>query len=206
MPSISKSKEEVFLRGGRYHQGSSPGKLEDVHSFEDDIWLEVLRRKGLKIVSERRRAASDFGHIVAFDLPRYTGQEILKLMLMSSARQAPFTGGATPSIDLVQESSTEVEEKSTLLLSERIQCAKLEARVRLLEAQLQSEKPYARLYRLGAGSFLISAISLVYWALTGVGAPFHPLFAAATIPASIAVVIMAFLIRGKLPENSQRGN
>jgi len=78
------------------------------------------------------------------------------------------------------------------------QCAELRAKIRFLESQLHADKPYSRLYNLGAGSLFAAVISLTFWALTGVGVPFHPIFAAATVPASVGLIIMAFLTRGKV--------
>lgn len=72
---------------------------------------------------------------------------------------------------------------------------RLEQKIRFLEAQLESQRPYVQLYRLGATSLFVALISLAAWALTGTGIPFHPLFAAGAIPAAIGVIIMAFLIR-----------
>jgi hypothetical protein len=72
---------------------------------------------------------------------------------------------------------------------------RLEAKVRFLEAELRSDRPYSQLYKLGAGSLFVALISLVFWGLTGIGAPFHPIFAATVAPASIGIVVMAFLVR-----------
>jgi hypothetical protein len=77
---------------------------------------------------------------------------------------------------------------------------KLEGKVRFLETQLQSDRPYSQLYRLGAGSLFVAIISLVFWGLTGIGAPFHPTFAVTLIPASIGAIVMAFLIRRGMKE------
>lgn len=71
----------------------------------------------------------------------------------------------------------------------------LRERIRFLEAQLESQSPYLQLYRLGAGGLFVAVISIVIWLLTGTGIPFHPLFAAGVIPASLGVIAMAFLVR-----------
>jgi hypothetical protein len=71
----------------------------------------------------------------------------------------------------------------------------LEQKIRVLEMQLESHRPYLQLYRLGAGSLLVAVLSLVVWLLTGTGIPFHPIFAIGVIPAAIGVIAMAFLIR-----------
>jgi len=83
----------------------------------------------------------------------------------------------------------------TALLSEPVSLQQLQARVRFLESQLQSDKPHLQLYRFGATTLLISLISLVVWAVDGIGIPFHPLFAAGAIPVSIGVIVMALLTR-----------
>ena len=71
----------------------------------------------------------------------------------------------------------------------------LQQRVRFLEAQLEADRPYLRLYRLGAGSLFVAILSLVVWLLTGAGMPFHPIFAAVVIPAAMGIIGMAFLLR-----------
>jgi hypothetical protein len=80
---------------------------------------------------------------------------------------------------------------------------KLEDRIKFLEAQLQSQKPYSQLYRLGAGSLFVSVISLLVWLLTGTGIPFHPIFAAGVVPVSICVIVMAFSVRPKKQTNNK---
>jgi hypothetical protein len=82
--------------------------------------------------------------------------------------------------------------------------AALRATVRFLEAQLGTDRPYAQLYKLGAGSLFVAVISLVFWGLTGIGAPFHPIFAAAALPASVGIIAMAFLVRGEKSQKSTR--
>ena len=72
---------------------------------------------------------------------------------------------------------------------------KLEEKVRFLEAQLESQRPYLQLYRLGAGSLFIAVLSIVIWLITGIGIPFHPIFALGVIPVAIGVIVMAFMIR-----------
>jgi hypothetical protein len=72
---------------------------------------------------------------------------------------------------------------------------RLQERIHFLQSQLQSQKPHLRLYRFGAGSLFVAVISLVVWLLTGTGIPFHPIFAAGVIPASLGVIVMGFLIR-----------
>lgn len=91
-------------------------------------------------------------------------------------------------------------EKQTrdLLLAARSSLEKqerLEDRVRFLETQLRGDRPFSQLYKLGAGSLFVALMSLAFWAFTGIGAPFHPIFAAAVVPASIGAIAMAFLIR-----------
>ena len=80
-------------------------------------------------------------------------------------------------------------------LSPAIEKRRLEAKIRFLESQLQSDRPYSQLYKLGAGSLFVAIVSLAFWALTGIGAPFHPIFAAVVIPVAIGVIVMAFLVR-----------
>ncbi len=72
---------------------------------------------------------------------------------------------------------------------------KLQERIQFLQSQLESQRPHLQLYRLGAGSLFVAVISLVVWLLTGTGIPFHPIFAAGVIPASLGVIAMGFLIR-----------
>jgi hypothetical protein len=71
----------------------------------------------------------------------------------------------------------------------------LESKVHFLENQLQNDKPHLQIYRLGAGSFLVAALSLLLWMFFGIAAPFHPIFAVLVIPAALGVMAMAFLIR-----------
>ncbi len=71
----------------------------------------------------------------------------------------------------------------------------LQEKVKFLEAQLESQMPHLQLYRLGAGSLFVAVISIIVWLMTGTGIPFHPIFAAGVIPASLGVIAIAFLIR-----------
>jgi hypothetical protein len=82
--------------------------------------------------------------------------------------------------------------------------AELHTKVRFLEMQLQADRPYAQLYKLGAGSLFVAVISLVFWGLTGIGAPFHPIFALAAVPVSVGLIGMAFLVRGAKGHGSAR--
>lgn len=84
-----------------------------------------------------------------------------------------------------------------LSLAEKI---RFEAKIHFLESQLHADRPYAQLYKLGAGSLFVAIISLAFWGLTGIGAPFHPIFAAAVLPASIGIIVMAFLVRHEKKE------
>jgi hypothetical protein len=77
----------------------------------------------------------------------------------------------------------------------RTELRKLEEKVRFLEAQIKSQRPYLQLYRLGAGSLFVAVLSIVVWLITGIGIPFHPIFALGVIPAAIGVIVMAFLVR-----------
>lgn len=95
-----------------------------------------------------------------------------------------------PSPKLTQESFPEVAAGKS---EEEVR--KLRDKIKFLEAQLQSQKPYLQLYRLGAGSLFISIISIVVWLITGTGIPFHPIFAGGVIPVSLGVIAMAFLAR-----------
>ena len=82
----------------------------------------------------------------------------------------------------------------------------LELKIRFLEHQLQSDTPHLRLYRLGAAGFLASMFSLTVWYFTGIGAPFHPVFSGLSIPVSIGVMVMAFLVRrgnGSMPNRER---
>ena len=73
----------------------------------------------------------------------------------------------------------------------------LEDRVRILEHFLSCDRPYLHLYRLGACSLLAALLSLLTSMLLGVGIPFHPVFAIVVTPASLGVMVMAFLIKPK---------
>jgi len=71
----------------------------------------------------------------------------------------------------------------------------LQMKIRLLENQLQCDRSYLQLFRLGAASLLVSLLSILFWWITGVGAPFHPVFAAVVLPVSVGLMAMAFLIK-----------
>ena len=72
----------------------------------------------------------------------------------------------------------------------------LEGRVAFLEHQLRSDKLlHLRLYRFGAGVFLLAAVSLASWKFFGISAPLRPGFAAVTGPVGLAMMIMAFLVK-----------
>jgi hypothetical protein len=73
--------------------------------------------------------------------------------------------------------------------------AELQARIRFLEGQLRADLPYLRLYKFGGISLLVALVSLLGWAFTGIGVPFHPVFAAMVIPVAIGVIVMAFYLR-----------
>jgi hypothetical protein len=86
----------------------------------------------------------------------------------------------------------------------------LSARIRFLESQLKTDRPYSQLYKFGAGSLFVALISLAFWAVTGIGAPFHPIFALGVVPAALGVMAMAFLVRrekrkDKLSERDEKG-
>jgi hypothetical protein len=81
---------------------------------------------------------------------------------------------------------------------------KLEEKIKFLEAQLYAQNPHSQLYRFGAGSLFLAVISIIAWLLTGSGIPFHPLFAAGIIPASLGVITMAFLVRPTREKSTRR--
>jgi hypothetical protein len=80
---------------------------------------------------------------------------------------------------------------------QRSNIKELEQKVSMLEHQLRCDRPYLQLYRLGASTLLVAVISIVFWLLTGVGVPFHPVFATVVAPVSVALIIMAFLTKPK---------
>ena len=82
--------------------------------------------------------------------------------------------------------------------------SKLQQRVKILEHHLSSDRPYRQLYRLGSWSLFASVISLVSSKLLGVGVPFNPIFAITVIPAALAVIAMAFLIKPKKETGAPR--
>jgi hypothetical protein len=71
----------------------------------------------------------------------------------------------------------------------------LRMKVELLEHQLQCDRSHLQLFRQGAAGLLISLVSILFWWITGVGAPFHPVFAAVVMPVSVGLMAMAFLIK-----------
>ncbi len=79
----------------------------------------------------------------------------------------------------------------------------LETKSLLLEHQLHCDRPYLQVFRLGAASLLLAVLSLLVWFFTGVGVPFHPVFATATILAAMAAIVMAFLIKPKEEDESK---
>lgn len=91
----------------------------------------------------------------------------------SALQEAPPCGGVTRDVGLAQ----------------------LQAKVRFLEAQLRADLPYLQVYRFGGASLLMAIVSLAVWAVTGVGVPFHPVFAAMVVPVAIGVMVMAFFLR-----------
>lgn len=98
----------------------------------------------------------------------------------------------------VSSKDTEMPGSATIPLAgikphENVQ--RLEQRIRFLEAQLESQRPYLQLYRIGATGLFLAFISLAAWALAGIAIPLHPVFAMGSIPVALGVMIMAFLIR-----------
>lgn len=81
---------------------------------------------------------------------------------------------------------------------------RLETKILLLESELRNDRPHLQLYRFGAGSLLVAAASLIFWALTGIGAPFHPTFAAIVVPTAIGLIVMAFLIRREEKQEAKK--
>ena len=60
---------------------------------------------------------------------------------------------------------------------------------------IEHRRLYLDLYALGAVCVFLSALSLGVWLITGIGIPFHPVFAAGVGPLGIVLIVMAFLIR-----------
>lgn len=71
----------------------------------------------------------------------------------------------------------------------------LQQEVELLKFQLRSASPYKQLYRLGATGLLLAVLSITVWTLTGVGLPFHPVFAFGMVPTCAVIIAIAFLVR-----------
>jgi hypothetical protein len=71
----------------------------------------------------------------------------------------------------------------------------LRDQIAFMETQLRREAFGFQLYKIGAAGFFASVMSLVFWAVTGVGAPFHPVFAGLLTPASAGIMAMGFLVR-----------
>jgi hypothetical protein len=133
---------------------------------------------------------------VSFDPDPYSNQK-------TSHDWVCFVDTGTRLADPVQPSSSALQEPSPCgVLTTDVGLAQLQARVRFLEAQLGTDRPYLQLYKLGGVSLLVAVISLIGWAITGIGVPFHPVFAAMVIPVAVGVLAMAFFLRGG---NSQSG-
>lgn len=79
-------------------------------------------------------------------------------------------------------------------------------KIKSLEIKLTSSLPYLQMYKFGAGSLLVAVVSLIVWAFTGAGVPFHPVFAALVIPAAIGLMVMAFLVRREFPDPPKMRN
>jgi hypothetical protein len=100
--------------------------------------------------------------------------------------------------------SKALEVRQSTAATRDIEVRKLQEKVKFLEMQLESDAPHLQLYRLGAGFVLMSVVSVVAWLLTGVGIPFHPLFAAIVTPAAAGVIAMAFLVRRSIKQPSTK--
>jgi hypothetical protein len=109
----------------------------------------------------------------------------------------------TRTANLEKELELDRSQLYSLSLATKIE---LQEKVRFLEAELRADRPYSQLYKLGAGGLFVAVISLVFWIITGIGAPFHPIFSAAVIPVSLGLIVMAFLIRHekRQPKNSEK--
>lgn len=79
----------------------------------------------------------------------------------------------------------------------------LDAKVQFLEHQLRSQRIDLQLFRFGGGGFLVAVGSLLLWVFTGIGVPFHPVFAALAVPASVGTMVMAFLIHHGVAQETQ---
>jgi hypothetical protein len=82
----------------------------------------------------------------------------------------------------------------------------LKMKIELLENQLLCDRSHLQLFRLGAASLLISLLSILFWWRTGVGAPFHPVFAAVAVPVSAGLMAMAFSIKSTNFDKKQKRN
>lgn len=172
--------------------------LTEEHSHDEDhawptVWA-LSSGQEVAITDLPRRHLHQIGH---GDINQ-RWREILYQQKRNAGRKyfgTPSEMVPAPLLTLDDVDITLTEENLTTAAQPEVSVAGLEQKIRFLEMQLESHRPYLQLYRLGAGSLLVAVLSLVVWLLTGTGIPFHPIFAIAVIPAAVGVILMAFLIR-----------
>lgn len=205
-----------FLQGGESEPHTivwtEEGRIVDLPVDDDDIIFERLRKalggqrqaseKGLhsalvdatvEAALESKRATATFYFCPPFGHPRAVRNiHILGVSFGSGWFSQPESAVAEPPTEGEMNSHREASKGNATSESE---VARLRGKIQFLEHQLQSDRLHLRLYRLGAGAFLLGAFSLLVWLFTGVGAPFHPVFSVITLPVSAAIMGMAFLAR-----------
>ena len=107
------------------------------------------------------------------DSDSYPPRGVPKLLYVSGIEAGPSSQQRQPDPNAALRWSPEGKFSSSAL-----GVAQLQARVRFLEAHLQTHLPYLQLYKFGGVSLLVAAVSLIAWVITGIGVPFHPAFAA----------------------------
>lgn len=73
----------------------------------------------------------------------------------------------------------------------------LKAKLHILQEQLHCDHRHLQLYRFGATGLVVAVLSILMWYFTGIGAPFHPVFAGLVIPVALGMMAMAVLMKPK---------
>lgn len=194
--------EGMPLAGAFYHLADFSREKQDLPSIKAYLKkrLAAHYHEQYDLASEDRER--DQYYLIACGVktvgPKISGLQANRLEALEAKRivylnyksqEAPAPQQFEPALALMPVSSVERSSLETGI-------AQLQARIRFLEAQLQADNPYIRLYKFGGLSLIVAVVSLLSWAVMGVGVPFNPIFALMVVPVAIGVMVMAFLVRG----------
>jgi hypothetical protein len=173
-------------------------------TYEQDV--EVVFKKHVRRILRGEKRFSFSNVRVSHDV------QIRTLNPMPGVYRAHITLGEFGGVSADQIAAKVVTNKDIMQLPSDLEALHdkekedLKMKIELLEHQLHCDRSHLQLFRLGAASLLISLLSILFWWRTGVGAPFHPVFAAVVIPVAAGLMAMAFLIKSTKLDEKTPGN